>query len=144
MLIILFGVFLQIVQLAYSIWKRKELKAGPDPWNGRTLEWSVPSPAPAYNFTAIPTVRGRDPFWQQKMRKKPVTPEYEDIEEPRHTGAGIVIAFGAGVFAFAVIWHLWWLALLALILTIVAIIFRAMAEDTTVLLKASEVRRLAS
>jgi len=40
--------------------------AGPDPWDGRTLEWSIPSPPPPYNFARIPIVRARDPFWVQK------------------------------------------------------------------------------
>jgi cytochrome c oxidase subunit I len=40
--------------------------AGNDPWDGRTLEWSIPSPPPHYNFAEIPIVRARDPFWLQK------------------------------------------------------------------------------
>ena len=45
--------------------------AGPDPWDGRTLEWSTPSPPPEYNFEQIPVVHGRDPFWEQKRRPVP-------------------------------------------------------------------------
>ena len=45
---------------------RKGEIAGDDPWDGRTLEWSIPSPPPEYNFVVIPTVHGRDPFWEQK------------------------------------------------------------------------------
>jgi len=40
--------------------------AGSDPWDGRTLEWTIPSPPPEYNFARIPIVHGRDPFWLQK------------------------------------------------------------------------------
>jgi cytochrome c oxidase subunit 1 len=40
--------------------------AGADPWDARTLEWSMPSPPPLYNFARIPTVHGRDAFWDQK------------------------------------------------------------------------------
>ena len=40
--------------------------AGNDPWDGRTLEWSIPSPAPEYNFATIPVVHSREPFWDQK------------------------------------------------------------------------------
>jgi cytochrome c oxidase subunit 1 len=45
---------------------RAGMVAGPDPWDGRTLEWSVASPPPAYNFARIPTVTDRDSFWLQK------------------------------------------------------------------------------
>src|ERR671926_1434564 len=41
-------------------------KAPSDPWDGRTLEWSIPSPPPVYNFAEIPAVHHRDAFWEQK------------------------------------------------------------------------------
>jgi cytochrome c oxidase subunit 1 len=41
-------------------------KAGRDPWDAMTLEWTIPSPPPHYNFATIPTVHSRDPFWVQK------------------------------------------------------------------------------
>ena len=37
--------------------------AGPDPWHGPTLEWTVPSPPPEYNFATIPTVTSAYPNW---------------------------------------------------------------------------------
>jgi cytochrome c oxidase subunit I+III len=37
--------------------------AGPDPWHGPTLEWSVPSPPPEYNFAVIPTIRSAYANW---------------------------------------------------------------------------------
>ncbi len=41
-------------------------KPGDDPWDARTLEWSVPSPPPEYNFAGLPAVASRDAFWVQK------------------------------------------------------------------------------
>jgi cytochrome c oxidase subunit 1 len=38
--------------------------AGPNPWNAGTLEWSIPSPAPEYNFATLPTVTSRYPLWE--------------------------------------------------------------------------------
>ncbi len=32
-------------------------KAPSDPWGGRTLEWTVPSPPPAENFAETPVIR---------------------------------------------------------------------------------------
>ena len=40
--------------------------AGNDPWGGGTLEWSIPSPPPEYNFARIPTVTSRYPMWDMK------------------------------------------------------------------------------
>ena len=54
------------------IWSsRKGEIAGSDPWDARTLEWSISSPPPEYNFAEIPTVHGRDPFWTQKREHVP-------------------------------------------------------------------------
>ncbi|HET7876591.1 MAG TPA: cytochrome c oxidase subunit I [Methylomirabilota bacterium] len=40
--------------------------AGDDPWDARTLEWTIPSPPPVYNFARVPKVHDRDDFWAQK------------------------------------------------------------------------------
>lgn len=53
----------------FSSLKRGEA-AGNDPWDGRTLEWSIPSPPPAYNFATVPTVHSRDAFWEQKYSRR--------------------------------------------------------------------------
>jgi len=45
---------------------RHGAKAGNDPWDGRTLEWTLPSPPPEYNFDVIPTISDRDEFWRKK------------------------------------------------------------------------------
>ena len=40
--------------------------AGPDPWDARTSEWTIPSPPPVYNFARVPTIHERDDFWAEK------------------------------------------------------------------------------
>src|SRR5215472_8170482 len=45
---------------------RSGAKAPPDPWDGRSLEWSIASPPPGYNFALVPEVRGRDALWVMK------------------------------------------------------------------------------
>jgi cytochrome c oxidase subunit I len=40
--------------------------AGPNPWGAGTLEWTIPSPPPDYNFAKIPTVTSRYPLWEGK------------------------------------------------------------------------------
>jgi cytochrome c oxidase subunit 1 len=64
-LVMAVGVLLFVVDLVVS------LVAGPkapaDPWDGRSLEWTVPSPTPVYNFARLPEVQARDPFWHAKL-----------------------------------------------------------------------------
>lgn len=45
---------------------RRGKKAGINPWNAGTLEWSMPDPMPAYNFRSIPRIRSRYPLWDQE------------------------------------------------------------------------------
>ena len=46
-------------------------KAGNDPWDAWTLEWSISSPPPAYNFASIPEVASRRPLWDLKHPEDP-------------------------------------------------------------------------
>jgi cytochrome c oxidase subunit I len=67
-----FGVFILTAGILVFLQNlRASLKngapAGNDPWDARTLEWAIPSPAPEYNFAYTPLVRGRDPLWVEKM-----------------------------------------------------------------------------
>ncbi|MGH7535792.1 MAG: cytochrome ubiquinol oxidase subunit I, partial [Gemmatimonadales bacterium] len=55
-----------------------------DPWNGATLEWSIPSPPQEWNFNEVPTVHGRDPLWEAKRLHGGPLPE-----PARSSGAGI-------------------------------------------------------
>jgi cytochrome c oxidase subunit I len=59
--------FLVNIFIAWS----KPRNAADDAWeDGRTLEWTIPSPPPEYNFKQIPLVRGLDPWWKEKMEGK--------------------------------------------------------------------------
>jgi cytochrome c oxidase subunit 1 len=46
--------------------KRDQIQVGADPWDARSLEWSTPSPVPAYNFIETPEVHAVDDFWHRK------------------------------------------------------------------------------
>ncbi len=60
------GLFVFIYNVVIS-WRSGEI-ADADPWDGRTLEWSIPSPPPEHNFDTIPTVYDRDDWWSQKKQ----------------------------------------------------------------------------
>ena len=84
-------------------WRKGEI-AGGDPWDGRTLEWSIPSPPPEYNFEEIPTVYDRDDWWARKRREVrravPVAggsgedEEHHDIHLPQPSYWPLVVALG--------------------------------------------------
>ncbi len=145
-LIIGLGVVLQVAQLAYSIWKRKSADlrdTDGDLWNGRTLEWSVPSPAPHYNFARLPIVTARDAWWEEKQTGKGMKlSAYKDIVLPKNTGMGVYIGAWATVFGFAFIWHLWWLAFVAVVGIVWTLGSRLNEDDRYEVISASEAKKL--
>lgn len=141
--IVMLGIGFQILQLIVSIKQRKDnLDTTGDPWNGRTLEWSVASPAPVYNFAELTPVNERDPFWAAKQRGKTAEPVYTDIELPKNSPLPLVIAGLAFAGGFAVIWHIWWLAVLGLVGVIVSVALRTTGDDSEFVIPAAEVKRL--
>jgi len=63
------AILIFVGNLLYSMFKGK--LAGNDPWDAWTLEWSVSSPPPEYNFATIPVVRSRRPLWDIKHPEDP-------------------------------------------------------------------------
>jgi hypothetical protein len=56
------GVLVFIVNVVWA--RRAGVIAGDNPWAADSLEWSVSSPPPNYNFHNIPVVQGRYPIWE--------------------------------------------------------------------------------
>ena len=68
------GVLVTLVAYIRSL--RGGEASGNDPWGGETLEWATTSPPPEYNFETIPTVRAREPVWDQpELQRGPQPPE---------------------------------------------------------------------
>jgi len=114
-LIVLAGILTQFYQIFASIRDNKKNRdLTGDPWDARTLEWSTSSPPPFYNFAKLPEVRDRDHFHDLKKYdlayKQPE--KYERIHMPKNTWAGIVISGFSLVMGFAMVWHIWWMAIL--------------------------------
>lgn len=59
------GILIFLIDIAISL--RKGKPAGDNPWDAPTLEWSVSSPPPAYNFGVIPHVASRHPLWEERL-----------------------------------------------------------------------------
>jgi cytochrome o ubiquinol oxidase subunit I len=141
------GVAAQVTQLVVSIRQRQSLRDETgDPWEGRSLEWSTTSPPPPYNFAVLPDVHGEQPYWMIKQRAERQQaegpPEYVPIEMPRHSPTGFVTAFFATMIGFALIWHIWWLAIAGLVgayATFVVFAWRDRADDE---IPAEDVERL--
>lgn len=114
-LIILVGILAFVIQIAVSIKNREALRdTTGDPWDGRTLEWSTPSPPPFYNFAFTPRIHSYDAWYDMKCRgiRQPDN-GYLPIHMPRNTGVGVILSVIGMVFGFAMVWYIWWLAVLS-------------------------------
>jgi heme/copper-type cytochrome/quinol oxidase subunit 1 len=64
------GALLTVVNLIWS--RTRGRRAGANPWNADTLEWSMSSPPPSYGFLRIPIVTTLNPLWD----------EFDEFDDP--------------------------------------------------------------
>ncbi|WP_412050176.1 cbb3-type cytochrome c oxidase subunit I [Hoeflea sp. Naph1] len=149
MLVALFGAALIVsalasllIQLRVSVRQRQSL-AVPlgDPWNGRTLEWATSSPPPHYNFAVLPQVEDRDDFADAKAKGRAYQePDaYEDIEMPNNTSLGMIVCVASTLLGLALVFYIWWLAILATGVMVVAFIARTFVLSTTHVIPADKI-----
>jgi cytochrome o ubiquinol oxidase subunit 1 len=140
--VILCGILAQILQIAVSVYNREALRdLTGDPWDGRTLEWAVSSPAPSYNFARTPVVTDIDAYWRMKQlgQAHRQLPAYRPIHMPRNTGTGFIIsAFAAGL-GFGLIWHIWWLVVACAAAALTAAIVHSFNEHRDFYVSSDEV-----
>jgi cytochrome c oxidase subunit 1 len=103
--------------------RRRPKDAPADPWDARTLEWMIPSPAPAYNFAEIPVVHEVDDYWHRKYgedasgRLVRVADAEDFIQQPLPEGAHVhmpspsyfplVAACGLPIICYGLIYRVW-------------------------------------
>nr|WP_196996054.1 cytochrome o ubiquinol oxidase subunit I [Diaphorobacter sp. JS3051] len=135
------GIACFFIQLFVSYLKRDQLRdVTGDPWDGRTLEWATSSPPPQYNFAFTPVAHEIDAWWDMKKHgyKRPLT-GFQPIHMPANTGAGVVIAALSTVFGFAMIWHMWPLAIASFAATVLASIIHTFNYKRDYYIPAAEV-----
>lgn len=141
-LIIVIAVALQLIQIIASIMQRKQLvDTTGDPWDARTLEWSLPSPPQPYNFATIPEVNERDVFWKMKKEGRLEIPQ-GDIHMPKGTAAGIYISIFAFLAGFGFVWEIIWLSVVSLLGIVVVFVAKGFNDHSEYTLSATEVLRL--
>jgi cytochrome o ubiquinol oxidase subunit 1 len=113
--LIALGIGCLLIQIVVSYLKREQLRDHTgDPWDARTLEWATSSPPPDYNFAFTPKVYEIDAWWDMKKHAyaRPLT-GFQPIHMPANTGSGVIISALSLVLGFALIWHMWPLAILS-------------------------------
>ncbi|WP_189596676.1 cytochrome c oxidase subunit I [Paenibacillus elgii] len=111
---------------------RKPITAPADPWDGRTLEWTIPSPPPEYNFKQTPLVRGYDAFWKEKMAgNKEMTPAEPigSIHMPSPSILPILMSLGLFIAGYGFMYHTYIVSILGIGMTLICMFFRSVYDD---------------
>tara|TARA_Y100000994_G_scaffold248908_1_gene258127 strand:- start:608 stop:2470 length:1863 start_codon:yes stop_codon:yes gene_type:complete len=94
-----FIIALSILVLIYNliVSARSGAPSGMNPWQGATLEWSIPSPPHHYNFAVVPTVESLYPLWDEEANvvEPPELPEHGEPHMPSPSYWPLVLAFAA-------------------------------------------------
>ncbi|AGK46418.1 cytochrome o ubiquinol oxidase, subunit I [Burkholderia thailandensis MSMB121] len=145
--LIAIGVLHQVAQVWVAVRNRNEpgyRDTTGDPWDGRTLEWATSSPPAVYNFAVIPTVHALDELAYRKEHGigagKNVV--YQDIHMPSNTGAGFVIGVLSLVLGFALVWHIWWLAIASLVGIVATVVLYSAGDNDGYYIPADTVRKI--
>lgn len=135
------GILLFVINVLRSL--RHGAIAGPNPWDAPTLEWSVSSPPPPYNFDVIPIVASRHPLWEDRLGEVPhrsslrqgllldhgretigTTPLDGEpdviLKMPGDSIAPLTLAIALSVLFTGLLIHAWWLAAIGVLGCIVA------------------------
>ncbi len=108
-------------------------KASNDPWeDGRTLEWTIPSPAPEYNFKQTPLVRGYDAFWKEKMDgNKEMTPAEPigPIHMPSPSILPLFMAIGLFIAGLGFMYHKYYIGGAGLAILFLCMLIRSLKDD---------------
>jgi cytochrome o ubiquinol oxidase subunit 1 len=100
-----------------------------------------------FNFAVLPSVHGEEPYWGIKQRAREQMqlseePNYEPIEMPRNSPTGFVCAFFATFMGFALIWHIWWLVIVAAIGAFATFVVFAWRDEVEYVLPVEDVARI--
>ncbi len=89
--ILALGIGVYFVVMLYTYYRGE--RTTKDPWDARTLEWSLPNPPPEYNFRVIPTVHARDHWWYAKRHVEEVSKENEEHAKAEDAHGGVHMPF---------------------------------------------------
>jgi cytochrome c oxidase subunit 1 len=124
------GTIAFLVNVIVTAMKPKDAPA--DPWDGRTLEWAIPSPAPEYNFKQLPLVRGLDPLFKEKMEgRKEMTPAepLSSIHMPSPSILPLVMSIGLFIAGYGFMYHNYYVGAGGVIVTLVCMLLRSVYDD---------------
>jgi cytochrome c oxidase subunit I+III len=136
-----------VLLFVYNVWRSRTNGriAGDNPWDAPTLEWSMPSPPPAYNFATLPIVGSRHPLWEDRLgegttrsrlSRGPVLDRGREtfsttpldaeptavMRMPEDSYVPLALAVSLGLVAYGLLFSQLWLAAIGLVATIACVV----------------------
>ncbi|WP_372662755.1 cytochrome c oxidase subunit I [Cohnella sp.] len=122
-------VFLLNIFITWS----KPRNAKGDAWeDGRSLEWTIPSPPPEYNFKQTPLVRGYDAWWKEKMEGKTAMTPAEpvgSIHMPSPSILPLIMSIGLFIAGFGFMYDNLVVGGIGLLITFACMVIRSVFDD---------------
>lgn len=127
------SVLLFLLNLMYS-YKTQERRISGDPWQGRTLEWTLPSPAPSERWERLPIIKNREPLWKAKQAGENLMyAEKEEKHMEEHSSVIPVLLAGAFFTAsFGFIFEVFWIAVPGIIGIFALLAYRSVTFDKNI------------
>lgn len=137
-----------VAQIIYSF-RYGERDLTGDPWNGRTLEWALPSPVPEYNFAHIPEVRERDAWWGMKERGESLIDwnhkkSFQSIHMPNNSCLPFLMSLAFFVSGFGFVFTWFWMAGLGIAGVLLCLILRSQQRNTDHHIPADDIQQTES
>jgi len=105
------GILIGAISFVHAFYSKKLKKAGKNPWDARTLEWTLSSPVKDYNFARTPIIKARDQAWENNYGEKERHSQKQPIDEhgihmPDRSWMPLVTALGIFIMALGMIFNL--------------------------------------
>ena len=134
-----------VVNLVVSFLKRHEnMDVTGDCQEGRTLEFATSSPPPYYNFAKIPNIHTLDEWAMRKENGMayPKISNFERIHMPCNTWAAPIMGISTIPLGFALVWHIWWLAILSFGVVVFTFVMHSLFAKKEYYIEISEVQAI--
>ena len=104
------GIAIGVYQFISSFFNKKLKPAGKNPWDARTLEWTLSSPVKEYNFARNPIIKSRDQAWENKYGKRENHSEKEPLDDhgihmPDRSWCPLITGVGLFVLVIGMLFH---------------------------------------
>ncbi|KGX88798.1 quinol oxidase subunit 1 [Pontibacillus litoralis JSM 072002] len=144
-LLMALGFMVFVYSIYYSIRYAERLTTG-DPWDGRTLEWSTPSPVPYYNFAKVPEVHGLDPYWEMKKQGEAEFDvnqvELEPIHMPDNSAVPFIMSILFFIAGFGLVFEWMWMGIIGGIGVLITMIVRSFDPDEGYHVEVDEIKEI--